>query len=177
MSDPTLENSFLSLLLNGDREHGTNGGNEIFLNRLLGAVARGPGLERLDRDSLIPVARDQHDGNGWVRSRQRLDEFETIHLGHLQIGHHDIHGRRVHHIKGLAPVLGIADRPFLDLGEDGSYQPPINSGIINHQDVRQVEFSLVRQSETKQMECQSDRTPAKSQVSPGELVRVVPLPG
>jgi hypothetical protein len=60
----------------------------------------------LDGDLLAAMRRHQHDGQGRMLTPNGLDNFESIHAGHLQVGQHHPGRNARDGFHSLVPTLG-----------------------------------------------------------------------
>ena len=87
-----------------------HGLQEILGQVFLGHITGGAALKRLDGDVFTPLACHEDDGQGRVAHAHFLDEVKTIHLGHLQIGEHQVGGRLLNQRQRLSAVGREANR-------------------------------------------------------------------
>ena len=102
---------------------------------IFGNIAGGALVERFERDRFASFSgREDHRHVG-VTSLHRINEFQPVHLRHLQVGNNDVAANAAHDLKGANAVLSVFDQPIK--ASLASQQPfdntPIDGGIIDNQ--------------------------------------------
>ena len=77
----------------------------------LGNIIGRPALEGLDGDFLAAFGGHQDDGNHRVFFADFAHEFQPVHVGHLQIGQHEIGQMQLNLLEGRRPVGRIVHLP------------------------------------------------------------------
>ena len=77
----------------------------------LGNVAGRARLEGLDRQRFAAMGGHQDDGQPGIFRVDRGDQFQAVHLRHLQIGQHEVRHRLADFFHGRQAMLGDLDRP------------------------------------------------------------------